>query len=299
MHLRAYGLLILTAFLWAGNSIAGKIGVGHIDPILLATLRWSIAAVIVVALSWNRLGADWRVIRRHWPLLFGYGATGFCLFNILLYSALTTTSVVNAMIEQAATPLCIFFGNFLISRTRATWSQLAGFALTLAGVVITATHGEPGRLLKLQLNLGDGLMLMGVLVYAGYTVALKWKPVMHWQSFLAVPSIAAALTCLPFLAWHAAHHPVALPDATGWGAALYAGIFAALVASATYVAGIDLIGANRAGLFINLLPVFGVLLSVALLHEPLHVFHFAALGLVCAGIVLSEWGRAKTYPSPN
>jgi len=293
MPVRAYSFLILTAFLWAGNSIAGKIGVGHIDPILLTTLRWWIAAVLIVAASWKRLRAEWLVIRRHWPLLFAYGATGFCLFNVLLYSALTATSVVNAMIEQAAMPMLIFFGNFLLFRTRATWAQLAGFAMTLAGVIITATHGDIGRLLKLQLNIGDALMLLADLVYAGYTVGLKWRPPLHWQSFLAVPCAGAALTCLPFLAWQATVHPFPLPDATGWGVALYAAIFAALVASGSYVAGVELIGTNRAGLFINLLPIFGVVLSMLILHEPLHVFHIGALVLVCAGIVLAEWGREK------
>ena len=68
---RAYGLLVLTSLIWAGNSVAGKIAAGHIDPILLTTLRWSIAALVITALSIKHLKADWPVIKRHWPLLFG------------------------------------------------------------------------------------------------------------------------------------------------------------------------------------------------------------------------------------
>ncbi len=290
---RAYALLILTTLLWAGNSVAGKIGAGHVDPVLLTTLRWGIAAVVIVALSRKRLRADWPVIRRHWPVLLAYGASGFAVFNMLLYTALTETGVVNVMIEQAGIPFAIFIGNYLLFRTRATTAQLAGFALTFAGVLVTAAHGDIGQLLKLQLNLGDALMLLAVIVYAGYTVGLKWKPPLHWQSLLAVPCVAAALTCLPFLAWKYAIHPFGPPDAIGWGVTLYAALLVALVASATYVAGIELIGANRAGLFINLLPIFGVVLSVVLLRAPLHGFHVVALSLVCAGIVLAEWSRMR------
>lgn len=291
--LRAYALLILTTLLWAGNSVAGKIGAGHVDPVLLTALRWSIAAIVIVALSWKRLRADWPVIRKHWPILLGYGASGFAVFNMLLYTALTKTGVVNVMIEQAGIPFAIFIGNYLLFRTRATPAQIAGFVLTFAGVLITATHGDIAQLLKLQLNIGDALMLLAVIVYAGYTVSLKWKPPLHWQSLLAVPCVFAALTCLPFLAWKYVSQPFGLPDAIGWGVTLYAALLVALVASATYIAGIELIGANRAGLFINLLPIFGVVLSVLLLGAPLHGFHIVALSLVCTGIVLAEWSRVR------
>ena len=290
---RAYALLIVTTFLWAGNSVAGKIGSGHIDPVLLTSLRWGIAAIVIVAVSWKHLHADWPVIRRTWPILLAYGASGFAIFNILLYTALTKTGVINVMIEQAGMPFAIFVGNFLLFRTRATIAQLLGFVLTFAGVIITAAHGDIAQLLKLQLNMGDALMLLAVVVYAGYTVAVKWKPALHWQSLLAVPCVGAALTCLPFLVWQHVTHPFPWPDATGWGVVAYASVLVALVASAAYVAGIELIGANRAGLFINLLPIFGVGLSVVLLRAPLHGFHVVALSLVCAGIVLAEWSRTR------
>ncbi|WP_303832012.1 DMT family transporter [Asticcacaulis taihuensis] len=290
---RAYGLLTLTSLIWAGNSVAGKIAAGHIDPILLTTLRWSIAALVITALSIKHLKADWPVIKRHWPLLFGYGASGFALFNILLYSALTQTAAVNVMIEQAGIPLIIFLGNFLLFRIKATPAQLTGFVMTFAGVLITASHGDIHHLLHLKLNIGDVMMLGAILVYGGYTISLKWKPMIHWQSLLAIPCIGGALTCVPFIIWRAFTHPFDTPDATGWGVVAYAALFVALLASATYIAGIELIGPNRAGLFINLLPIFGVFLAVLILREPLHGFHLVALALVCGGIVLSEWSRFR------
>ncbi len=291
--LRAYALLIVTTLIWAGNSVAGKMGAGHIDPILLTALRWGMAAVLIVALSWRHLRDDWPVIRRHWLLLLAYGATGFALFNILLYTALTKTSVINVIIEQAGMPIVIFAGNFLLFRTRATWAQLLGFVLTFAGVLVTAAQGDIARLFSMKLNIGDGLMLLAVIVYGGYTVALKWKPPLHWQSLLAVPCIGAALTCIPFVIWRYTTQTFVAPDLTGWGVVAYATILVALVASATYIAAIEHIGANRAGIFINLVPIFGVALSVIILRAPLYGYHLVAIALVCGGIVLSEWQRLR------
>lgn len=293
MTLRAYGLLILTTLIWAGNSVAGRIGVGHIDPILLTSLRWVIAVAVILPLSFSRLRTDWAMVKANWPLLIGAGIVGFGLFNMLLYTALNHTNVVNVMIEQAGIPILIFAGNFVLFRTQATALQLAGYFLTLIGVVVTAAQGQLARLLGLQLNIGDALMLLAVVLYAGYTVALRWKPNIHWQSLLTAQGLGGLLACVPFFAWHYSHVPLVMPDLTGWGVVVYAALFPSLVAAAAYIAGVELIGANRAGIFINLLPIFGVLLSVVILREPLHGYHFVAIALVCAGIVLSERGRAK------
>jgi drug/metabolite transporter (DMT)-like permease len=97
------------------------------------------------------------------------------------------------MIEQAAIPFIIFIGNFILFRTRATGSQLIGFALTFIGVLITAMHGDITRMMTLQFNQGDAMMLLAVILFGGYSVCLKWKPVMHWQSQLAIPCIGILL----------------------------------------------------------------------------------------------------------
>ncbi|MGA9659258.1 MAG: DMT family transporter [Asticcacaulis sp.] len=298
-YLKAYGLLILTTLIWAGNSVAGKIGAGHVDPILLTTLRWAIASAIILAFSIKPLRRDWPVIRQYGLLLLAYGVFGFGLFNMVLYSALNHTSAINVMIEQAGIPLVIFIGNFALFRLKVAGSQLIGFCLTFFGVLLAATHGHVEQILHMKLNTGDALMLLGMVIYGGYSVALKWRPPLHWQSLLAVPCIGALLACLPALWWRMAQAPLPVPDATGWAVVAYAFICVALISSVTYIFAIDLIGSNRAGLFINLLPIFGVFLAVIILREPLHGFHLIALGLVSGGIVLSEWKRFAGTPDTD
>lgn len=293
VNAKAYLLLAITTFIWGGNSVAGKIAVGHISPMLLTGIRWTVACTLLALFTSRQVREDWPEIRRHWALLFFYGAIGFTAFNVALYSALQFTTAINVVIEQAGIPMVIFAMNFLLFRMRVSAAQWIGFVITLFGVVLTATHGDPRRLLALDLNQGDVLMLFAVLVYAGYTVSLRYKPAIHWKSLIAVSAFSALVTTLPLVIWEAASGALIWPDAVGWTIALFAGIFPSLVSQVLYVWGVEMIGPNRAGLFINLIPVFGTLLSILLIGEAMEAFHVIALGLALGGIAIAEKGRPK------
>ena len=131
---QAYALLILTALFWGGNSVAGKMAVGEISPMLLTLARWSAAALIVFAFAMPDIRRDWPVINRSFGQLFLFGALGFTGFNVLLYSALTMTSAVSGSIVQAGIPVCVYLLNFLLFRVKTNIWQIAGFIVTLAGV---------------------------------------------------------------------------------------------------------------------------------------------------------------------
>ena len=297
MHRQAYLLLVLTTLFWGGNPIAGKLAVGHISPMLLTAARWGIAAAILAWLGRRRLAADWPTIRARLPLLVCLGFFGFTVFNVALYSALKYTSAINVSIEQAGIPMLIFIGNFLLFRLHASLAQITGFLVSLVGVALTASHGDPARLLALDLNFGDALMLGAVIAYAGYTMALRFKPNVHWLSLMIALTAGAFITSLPFTAVEVAAGSAILPDARGWGVIFYTTIFPSIVAQIFYVRGVELIGANRAGLFVNLVPVFGTLLSVVVLGEAFYAYHAVALVLVLGGIWLAETGGRKVAAS--
>src|SRR5690606_20073654 len=123
--------------------------------------------------------------------------------------------------EQAGMPMMIFLANYLLFRTQVTWVQIVGFALTLVGIGVVASHGDPARLLALDLNRGDALMLGGVVIYAAYTVMLRWKPEIHWQSMMIVLCGAATVAAIPFaIGEFALGHGIA-PDLQGWAVILY------------------------------------------------------------------------------
>ncbi len=284
----AYVLLTLTTLFWGGNSVAGKMAVGEISPMLLTFSRWALAAALVAPFAMADLKRDWPEIQKNWRLLFFYGAIGFTLFNVLLYTALTKTSAVSSSIVQAAIPAAVYVLNFLVFKVRVTVWQIAGFIVTLTGVMIVATHGEFGRLATLDLNDGDALVLAAVALYALYTICLRFRPQINWKSLIVVLSVIAALASLPFVWWEWATGTLILPTRTGLWVALYAGIFPSIVSQIFFIKGVELIGANRAGIFTNLIPIFGTGLAVLIINEPLERFHIAALVLVVAGIWLAE-----------
>jgi drug/metabolite transporter (DMT)-like permease len=293
MHRNAYLLLILTTLFWGGNAVAGKLAVGHISPMLLTTIRWGLAMTVLLFIGRARLKHDWPVVCRHLWLLTALGGLGFTVFNMALYTALIYTTAINASIEQAGMPMLIFAANFLLFRLHVTSAQIVGFVLSVVGIVFTATHGEPQRLLELDVNFGDALMLIAVLVYSAYTVALRFKPAIHWQSLMIMLTGTAFVTSVPFAVAEFWTGNAIVPDRQGWAIVLFTVIFPSLLAQIFYIRGVELIGANRAGLFINLVPIFGTLLSIVILGEDLHLYHAVAMALVLGGIGLAEHSGRK------
>ncbi len=297
MHRTAYLLLLVATFAWGGNAVAGKLAIGHVSPMVLVSLRWGLAVLFLLPFSAGKLVEDWPTVRRHLPLLLALGACGFTLFNAILYVALNHTTAINVSIEQAGIPIFIIIANFMLFRTRTSRAQLVGVFLTVTGVVLTASHGDPRQLLLLDLNFGDAIMIIAVLLYSGYSVALRGKPALQWQSLILVLCISAAVTSIPFLLWEIAVGSAIAPDAKGWLIVFYTAVGASVIAQVSYIRGIELIGPNRAGLFINLVPIFGTLLSILIVGETFHPYHAAAMALVFGGIWLAERGRGAVSPA--
>ncbi len=288
---RAYLYLVITALAWGANAVAGKLAVGHISPMLLTTLRWAMALTIMLCFALPRVSRDRAVIRQNLPLLFAYGAIGFTSFNVLLYSALQYTTAINVVIVQSGMPMVIFLANFAFFHVRVSGAQGIGFALTLAGVLVTASSGSFARLLALEVNFGDALMLVAVLLYGGYAVALRYRPKIHWQSMMTVTAAAAFVTSLPFALWEYLDGAMIMPEARGWALAVFTAIFPSIISQVLFIRGTEIIGSNRAGLFMNLVPIFGTLMSVMILSETLETYHVAAMALVLGGIGLAERGK--------
>ena len=284
----AYVLLVLTTLFWAGNAVAGKLAIGHISPMLLNTMRWMVGGAVLGVLFRDVIRAEWPVVRQNAALLFLLGGFGFTGFSVALYAGVVHTTAINVSIEQAAMPVVVFLANFLLFRTGVTAAQVAGFLLSVAGVALTISHGEPARLMEMDFNVGDLMMLAGVLCYGGYTAALRLKPGLRWQTFLFALMLAGFVTSLPFSAWEFASGAGTAPTATGWALVAYTALFPSLLGQAFYIRGVEMIGANRAGLFINLVPIFATLLSILVLGEAFHAYHAAALAMVLGGIWLAE-----------
>lgn len=173
---RPYLILVICNLFWGGNTVAGKMAVGHIDAYSLTILRWVGALILVLPFALRPLRRDWPVIRAKWWLYLLYGAVGFTSFNMLMYLAAYFTSGVNASLEQVAVNIFVIALNFALFRLTVKPMQLVGVAITIFGVALIATHGDLGRILKLDVNLGDALIILACFVYAAYSIALRWRP---------------------------------------------------------------------------------------------------------------------------
>jgi drug/metabolite transporter (DMT)-like permease len=289
-----YLILVLTVAFWGGNVVAGKAAVGHIDPYALTVLRWTGALLVIVPFAMRPLKRDWPQLREKWWLFLFFGAFGFATFNTLVYVAAYYTSGVNNALIQVAVNIFVMLLSFIFFRTRVKALQLVGVAISIAGVATVATHGNLTRILSLDVNFGDLLVIIACLVYATYSITLRYRPATHWLSFLFATVVAAMAAALVFQATlggglDAFVHAVPLITPLGWLIAAYTVIFPSLVSQLFYVRGVELIGPNRASLFINLIPFFGALGSVLILGEHLEGFHIVAGVLIIIGIVLAEW----------
>lgn len=260
---------------------------------VIVTIRWASVMVTLFLFQRKQIVADWPVIRPRLAYLLVMGAIGFTGFSVALYYALVYTTAVNASILQGGTPLFVFGASFILFSSRIVKEQAMGFLLSFIGVIIVAVQGDLANLLSLNINFGDALMLAAILSYGIYTAALRSKPKMHWISLMFVLCLGASLASLPLLAFEAAQGATILPDSTGWLVIAYIVIFPTLLGQVFYIKAVELIGGNRAGLFINLLPLWGSLLAVTLVGEIFHLYHAVALVLIFAGIGFAEYGGRK------
>jgi drug/metabolite transporter (DMT)-like permease len=284
----AYLLLTVTTFFFAGNAVAGRLAAGLLTPVTLTFLRWTIATALILILARRHLHRDLGAVGRQWPLVFALGALGLAAFNLLLYGALNHTTAINVTIEQSAMPVMIMLVNFIAFRQRIRLLQCVGVVATVVGVIVTASHGDPWSVVANGINRGDAIMLGAVLLYSGYAVALRFKPAVHGLSLMAGMFVSAWLFTVPFFVYEAVTLGFELPDAKGWAIIVYAAVLPSIVSQLFFMRGVELIGSNRAGVFINLVPLFGAFLAVLILGEQFQGFHLLGLILVLGGIALAE-----------
>lgn len=283
-----YLLLTLTSLGWAGNGVAGRLAVGEVSPMALTFLRWIMVSVILLAVAREPVAVAWPVLKQRWKIIAFMGALGFTGFNALFYAAAYHTTAVNLTIIQGAIPVLVLLGGYLVYRTPIRTLQAFGMVLTLVGVAIIATAGHLENLMQLVFNIGDVWMLVACVFYAFYTLALRNRPQVPGLALFAAMAVVALVTSIPLLVFEITKGDVHWPSAKGWLVLAYIAVFPSFLSQIWFMRGVELIGPARAGIFVNLVPVFGAILAVLCLGEPFGLYHGASLALVLMGILLAE-----------
>lgn len=284
---RPYLLLTLAVLLWSGNFILGRAFHSEIPPVALAFWRWVGAALLVTLPALPHLRRDRRVLIQNWRVVLLLSALGIAAFNTLVYSGLQYTEAINAFLLQSLMPVLIVLLSFVLFHEKVTRLQSAGILLSLCGAVTIIARGDAERLLSLSVNRGDLLVFAAMACYAGYTALLRKRPHVHPLAFIATTFWLGSFLLVPFYLWETLTVATLELKPAAVLVIGYVMVFPSIVSYLCYNRGVELVGANRAGLFIHLMPVFGSLMAVVFLGESFRWFHGLGILLIGAGIYLA------------
>ena len=278
---------LLTVLIWSGNTVVTKASAGVISPGSISFYRWLLAFVVLMPFVGRAAWRNRALLREHWLKLAILGALGMVIYQSLAYEAAKTTSAVNMGVMLALMPLLSTFFASLLAGERLTAASIAGGAISLIGLIYLTSQGDPMRLVNGGLHIGDGLMIIAVLANALYGVMLRrWAmPLSMWQQLFWQIGFSTLLLIPVFLMGEIS--PITTANLP---LILYAAIPTSLIAPFCWMIGIHKLGAGRASLLINLLPIIVAALAWALLGEQLHSYHAigGALALVGVGVGLRK-----------
>ena len=280
-----YLLLTATSLFWSMNWVIGRAVVGKIPPVALAYWRWMFALLFMLPFAIPQVRRCLPQIWQHrWVLiLLGLVGTGF--HNLFSYLGLNYTTATNGVMLNSAIPVMIIVLGAMFFRQRVSGGQLAGVFVSLVGVLAILSKGHPETLSTFRFNVGDLIVLGSMLLWALYTLMLKWRPdSIPPIAFLFVCSVAGLIGMTPAYAWE-----LSTGAAIAWSPAVvaalfYVGLFPSFIAYIFWNKGVEQVGPSVAGLFVHLMPVFGSLLAWIFLDERLQWFHFVGISLILTGI---------------
>jgi len=280
----------LAALFWSGNVIVGRLLREHVEPIDLNLMRWLIALLIMLPFTWRLLQRESAIIMQNKRFILLLGILGVAAFQSLTYLSLQTTTAINALLLISTCPALIVAGNILFYREWVGWPAFTGILLSFIGTLALISHGSITAFYQLAFFPGDLWMLLASLTWAVYSVILKNKPPSLSQPTMLVSSVIVGVVILSLLSLvgstgSTSNHQIW--DNTFYLSLLYLGIFPSVLAFICWNRGVELAGANKAGVFLHLMPVFGAFLSFFLLGEGLEFFHLAGAILVFSGIALT------------
>jgi drug/metabolite transporter (DMT)-like permease len=283
-----YLLLCITALGWAGNAIVGRLAAGHIPPVTLSFLRWSLAFLMILPFAWKHLARDWGAIRSRLGTMIILSLTGIGAFNTLQYWALEHTLALNTLLLQSSGPLFVAVWSLILLGVRLTLAQLGGIALSLTGVLVILLHGDLTALASIQFNKGDIIFMVALALFGFYSALSLKRPDVHGLSFAAFTFGCGAACLVPLLIWELFSRPVMQLDTPNLLVLFYVAVFPSTLAYLCFNRGVQLIGANRAAPVFHLVPVFGSIMAMAFLGERPQLFHFIGFALVLTGVYVAS-----------
>lgn len=293
----AFLLLGLTTLFWGGNFVVGKAVSADIPPIALAWWRWVFALIVMLPFTLSLLWSIRDTIKQHWKYLLLVSILGVTNFNTFVYLGLQTSTATDAVLLLSATPVIIMLFSKVLFNVPISLQQLFGILISLFGVLIIISGGVPSKLGTVLQGAASSLwILAAVTSWSLYSVLLRKRSAdMSGQAFFTITVVIGWLMITPFYLYEHwvldAHMPWTMNSVLS---IVYVGLFASVFAFLFWNRGVEILGANRAGNFIHLIPVWALLLASITLGERMYWFHWLGILFIFTGIGLASFKRAQT-----
>jgi len=297
-------LLILANMIWGGNFVIGRMGVDYFPPVFFSLMRWIIAFLVLTPFMIKQLKHDLAILKKHKRILLLLAVTGVAGYNTIIYFALQYTTSINASVVNSTSPLCIALLAVFILREKLLAHQAAGIILSVFGILFVISKGSIDVFLSWKINDGDFYVLAAVFLWALYSViGKKYADILPLLSAFYVTVFLGILLLAPIsmfeYIWMEAAKPVFTLSSIG--ILLYVGFLASIMAFLSWNFGVRIIGAAKAGVFLNLLPVFAIIFALGFTQEKLYFYQVIGGGIVIIGVVLSSRKsfRLKNHSQKN
>ena len=289
----AFILLVASSLFWSGNFFTGKIA-SHYDltPFKLSFLRWSLAFLLLLPFTYKKIIADFEKYKKNLPYLLITSILGVAVFNSFTYLSLQTSMVINSSIMASIAPILIIFFSWLIFKTQTYFMQFFGITLSIIGVLLIISKANLTNLIDLNFTTGDLWMLAAVFSWGLYSVLLKKiDSSLSQLATLEVMIFLGLIFIFPFYVLESVNNSFLPKDTNEILMISYVAIFASITSFFAWNKGVSIVGANKASLFLHLIPVFSSIWAILFLGENFSFFHFLGTIFIVLGIVLSNINR--------
>lgn len=292
-----YLVMLASPLFFSTNLVFGRYVTGDVTPFLLAAMRWAAVAAILSPLVYLHRGTIGPLVRAEWKRLALLGFLGMGICGGGIYLALKYTTATNGTLIYTTSPVLIILLERIFSGRQSRAREIVGTTIAFAGVAVIVLRGSLETALSLSLNIGDLLVFAGAVSWAGYSILYRSEPVRHVGNLplFGLVAIFGALANLPIALWELAQGNALPTEAHSWAAIAGIVLISSLLAFSTFQYGVRRLGASIAGVFMYLLPPYGVGLAILFLGEDFHTYHAAGIALVMTGVITatfpSRWSR--------
>jgi drug/metabolite transporter (DMT)-like permease len=287
---KAYIMLVCASLFWAGNFIVGKYAfLTDIPPLSLVFYRWTLVWFILLPFTYKEIIKYKDIILKNLPILFLLGFTSVGLFNSFTYLALIHTQVINASLFNAAIPAIIILLCFLFKVEKTNKFQILGLIISVLGIIAIITKLNLDILLSLNFNKGDLIMVGGALTWGIYSTLLKRKKfTLPLLTLVHVICTLGLISVLPQFLYEYTNGQVIKFDINLVYTLIFLALFPSIGSYYCWAGAVSIVGANRAGISLSLIPLFSTIFAIGIYDEKFQFFHLIGAILIILGLFLSN-----------